>query len=70
MIFFGSSPNISNKWHWNVTWKIMISTVFDDLPKAIITLFVVIDPIASVPVIIALTNKMEKKQKNQFQILL
>jgi multiple antibiotic resistance protein len=34
-----------------------------DLVKSIVTLLVVIDPIASVPIIIALTGKMEKKQR-------
>jgi multiple antibiotic resistance protein len=47
----------------------MISSIFDELPKAIITLFVVIDPIACVPVIIALTSKMEKKQKKSISNL-
>jgi multiple antibiotic resistance protein len=47
----------------------MISNIFDELPKAIITLFVVIDPIACVPVIIALTSKMEKKQKKSISNL-
>ena len=41
----------------------MIPDILVGLPKAIITLFVVIDPIACVPVIIALTGKMETKQK-------
>jgi multiple antibiotic resistance protein len=41
----------------------VFSNIFVDLPKAIITLFVVIDPFACIPVIIALTSKMEKKQK-------
>jgi len=42
---------------------------FDELSKSIITLLVVIDPIASVPMIIALTGKMEKKQKESISNL-
>ncbi len=41
----------------------MSSDFFGDLIKAVITLLVVIDPIASIPVIMALTGKMEKKQR-------
>ncbi len=37
--------------------------MFSDLFKAVVALLVVIDPIATVPVIIALTDKMEKKQR-------
>ena len=41
----------------------MVQDFIGDLVKAVVTLLVVIDPIASVPVIIALTGKMEKKQR-------
>lgn len=41
----------------------MVQDFLGDLVKSIITLLVVIDPIASVPIIIALTGKMEKKQR-------
>ncbi|MDE1724565.1 MAG: MarC family protein [Thaumarchaeota archaeon] len=41
----------------------MVQNFLGDLVKSIITLLVVIDPIASVPIIIALTGKMEKKQR-------
>ena len=41
----------------------MVQNFLIDLIKAVIALFVVIDPIASVPIIIALTGKMEKKQR-------
>lgn len=41
----------------------MVQDFLGDLIKSIITLLVVIDPIASVPIIIALTGKMEKKQR-------
>ncbi|HEX5456808.1 MAG TPA: MarC family protein [Candidatus Nitrosotalea sp.] len=41
----------------------MVQDFFSDLTKSVITLLVVIDPFASVPIIIALTNKMEKKQR-------
>jgi multiple antibiotic resistance protein len=41
----------------------MVQDVLGDLFKAVVTLLVVIDPIASVPIIIALTGKMEKKQR-------
>jgi multiple antibiotic resistance protein len=41
----------------------MVQDFLGDLVKSIVTLLVVIDPIASVPIIIALTGKMEKKQK-------
>ena len=41
----------------------MSSDFLGDLIKAVITLLVVIDPIASVPVIIGLTEKTEKKQR-------
>src|SRR5690348_18368019 len=47
----------------------MIPDILVGLPKAIITLFVVIDPIACVPVIIALTGKMETKQKKSISNL-
>jgi multiple antibiotic resistance protein len=47
----------------------MIPNILTELPKAIITLFVVIDPIACVPVIIALTSKMETKQKKSISNL-
>jgi small neutral amino acid transporter SnatA (MarC family) len=46
----------------------MISNIFDELPKAITTLFAVINPIACVPIIIALMGKMEKKQKKSLQV--
>lgn len=41
----------------------MVQDFLGDLVKSIVTLLVVIDPIASVPIIIALTGKMEKKQR-------
>lgn len=41
----------------------MVQDVLGDLIKAVVTLLVVIDPIASIPIIIALTGKMEKKQR-------
>lgn len=41
----------------------MVQDVLNDLIKAVVTLLVVIDPIASIPIIIALTGKMEKKQR-------
>lgn len=41
----------------------MVQDFLGDLVKAVVTLFVVIDPIASVPILIALTGKMEKKQR-------
>ena len=41
----------------------MVQDFLGDLFKAVITLLVVIDPFASVPIIIALTSKMEKKQR-------
>jgi multiple antibiotic resistance protein len=41
----------------------MVQDFLADLVKSIVTLLVVIDPIASVPIIIALTGKMEKKQR-------
>lgn len=37
--------------------------MLNELIKAVVTLLVVIDPIATVPVIIALTGKMEKRQR-------
>lgn len=41
----------------------MESQMLNELIKAVVTLLVVIDPIATVPVIIALTGKMEKRQR-------
>lgn len=41
----------------------MASDIYGDLIKSVIALLVVIDPIASVPVIMTLTSKMEKKQR-------
>lgn len=41
----------------------MVQDIMGDLVKAVVTLLVVIDPIASIPVIIALTGRMEKKQR-------
>jgi multiple antibiotic resistance protein len=41
----------------------MATDMLNDLFKAVVTLLVVIDPIACVPVIIGLTGKMEKMQK-------
>lgn len=41
----------------------MVQNFLVDLIKAVIALFVVIDPIASIPIIITLTGKMEKKQR-------
>ena len=41
----------------------MVQDFLGDLFKAVITLLVVIDPFASVPIIMALTSKMEKKQR-------
>ena len=41
----------------------MVQDIIGDLVKAVVTLLVVIDPIASIPIIIALTGKMEKKQR-------
>ena len=38
-------------------------TFIDDLVKSIIALFVVIDPIGSVPLFIAITQNMEKKER-------
>ncbi|MDE1763270.1 MAG: MarC family protein [Thaumarchaeota archaeon] len=41
----------------------MVSDIYGDLIKSVITLLVVIDPIASVPVIMTITGRMEKKQR-------
>ncbi|MDE1765661.1 MAG: MarC family protein [Thaumarchaeota archaeon] len=41
----------------------MASDIFGDLIKSVIALLVVIDPIASVPVIMTLTSKMEARQR-------
>ncbi|MDE1814410.1 MAG: MarC family protein [Thaumarchaeota archaeon] len=41
----------------------MVQDFLGDLGKAVITLLVVIDPIASIPIIMGLTGKMEKKQR-------
>ncbi|MDE1816642.1 MAG: hypothetical protein KGI11_08810 [Thaumarchaeota archaeon] len=49
----------------------MASDIYGDLIKSVIALLVVIDPIASVPVIMTLTSKMEKKNREHlFQTLL
>ncbi|MHB8546889.1 MAG: MarC family protein [Nitrosotalea sp.] len=41
----------------------MVQDFLGDLGKAVITLLVVIDPIACIPIIMGLTSKMEKKQR-------
>ncbi|SMH70473.1 MarC family protein [Candidatus Nitrosotalea okcheonensis] len=41
----------------------MVQDFLGDLGKAVITLLVVIDPIASIPIIMGLTGKMERKQR-------
>ncbi|MDE1876846.1 MAG: hypothetical protein KGH86_08510, partial [Thaumarchaeota archaeon] len=41
----------------------MAQDFLGDLGKAVITLLVVIDPIACIPIIMGLTGKMEKKQR-------
>ncbi|MDH2908000.1 MAG: MarC family protein [Candidatus Nitrosotalea sp.] len=41
----------------------MVQDFLGDLGKSVITLLVVIDPIASIPIIMGLTGKMEKKQR-------
>lgn len=41
----------------------MVQDFLGELGKAVITLLVVIDPIASIPIIMGLTGKMEKKQR-------
>ena len=41
----------------------MTADIFGDLIKSVITLLVVIDPIASVPIIMAMTHNMETKKK-------
>ena len=41
----------------------MVQDILGDLVKSVVTLLVVIDPIASIPIIIALTGRMEKKQR-------
>ncbi|MDE1832707.1 MAG: MarC family protein [Thaumarchaeota archaeon] len=41
----------------------MVQDFLGDLGKAVITLLVVIDPIASIPIIMGLTGKMERRQR-------
>lgn len=47
----------------------MTTDFYGDLAKSIITLLVVIDPIASVPVIMTLTSKMETRQRTSISNL-